>query len=123
IPASMAHRVVDELIQNGRIIRPDAGILSVYETDHGLLIARLAPGGPAARAGLRGPQEVRRFGYRAIDRSKADLITAVDGKPVRSFDDFLSYVESKKPGDKVTLTIVREGKTMNVPLQLDATQD
>jgi S1-C subfamily serine protease len=123
IPASMSHRIVDELIHsNGHLVRADAGILSVYETDHGLLIARLVPNGPAARAGLRGPQEVRRFGYRAIDRSKADLITAVDGKPVRSLDDFLSYIESKKPGDKVTLTIVREGKTMNVPVQLEETQ-
>jgi S1-C subfamily serine protease len=66
--------VVEELIQFGRVIRPDCGIFSVYETEAGLLIARLVPEGPAERAGLRGPKEVvmRRGGfvYRGLDRKR-----------------------------------------------------
>ncbi|HXG11611.1 MAG TPA: trypsin-like peptidase domain-containing protein [Gemmataceae bacterium] len=127
IPSSTARRVVADLIRYGRVIRPDCGIFSVYELERGLLIARLVPGGPAQRAGLRGPEEVlvRRGGvvYRRLDRSKADLIVAVDGKPARSFDDLLSYVESKKPGDLITLTVVREGERLDIPVTLELSRN
>jgi S1-C subfamily serine protease len=123
IPANPARRIVDELIRYGRVIRPDCGIFSVYEVDKGLLIARLVPNGPAERAGLRGPQigVARRggFEYRWVDRSKADLVIAVDGRPVSTLDDLLSYVESKKVGDHVTLTILREGKKKDVEIELE----
>ena len=126
IPASTARRVVDELIRHGYVIRTDCGIFSVYETERGLLIARLDPDGPAARAGLRGPEEqvVRRGGfiYRSVDRSKADLVAAADGRPVKTLDDLLSYVESKKPGGTVVLRVVREGQRMDVPVVLEQTQ-
>jgi S1-C subfamily serine protease len=114
---------VEELILNGRVIRPDCGIFSVYEAEKGLLIARLVPGGPAERAGLHGPQigVARRGGveYRWVDRSKADLVIAVDGHSIRSLDDLLSYVESKKVGDHVTLTILRDGKRQEVDVELE----
>ncbi len=123
IPANTARRVVNELVKYGRIVRPDCGIFSVYELDQGLLIARLAPGGPAQRAGLRGPKEqvVRKGGFifRGIDRSKADLIVAVDGRAVHSMDDLLSYVESKKAGDQIVLTVEREGRRLEVAVTLE----
>jgi S1-C subfamily serine protease len=124
IPAAAARRVVEELIRFGRVVRADCGIVSVFETEQGLLIAKLAPDGPAEKAGLRGPQErvVQRGGfvYRALDRTKADRVVGVDGRSVRSLDDLLSYVESKKPGETVTLKVVREGRTVEVPVELTA---
>jgi S1-C subfamily serine protease len=123
IPANTARRVVDELIQFGRVIRADCGIFAVYEADPGLLIARLAPDGPAERAGLRGPQRVliRRGGvaFQGLDRSRADLVTAVDGHPVRTLDEMLTEVEKKKPGDKVTFRVIREGEPMEVAVELE----
>ncbi len=122
IPAAAARRVVEELIRFGKVMRPDCGIFSVYETDKGLLVNRLVPDGPAERAGLRGPQErvVQRgnFVYRMLDRSKADLIVAVDGRKVKTLDELLGYVESKKPGDRVVLRVVREGEEYDVPIDL-----
>jgi S1-C subfamily serine protease len=122
IPSSVARRVVEELIRNGKIVRPDCGIFNVFETDKGLLVNRLTPGGPAEKAGLKGPQEqlIQRgpLTYRMLDRSKADLIIAIDGRKVRSLDEMLSYVESKKAGDKVTLRIYREGMEIEVPVTL-----
>jgi S1-C subfamily serine protease len=127
IPSNTAHRIVDELIRHGHVIRPECGILSVFETDRGLLINQLARGGAAQRAGLQGPQIVRfqrnGFEYRAIDRSRADLIVAVDDHPVKSLDDLLSYIESKKVGDTVMLTIVRNDKQMQVEVELKQSRD
>ncbi len=122
IPINLAKRVVPELIQHGRVIRPDIGIQRVYETEKGLLIARLAPGGPAEKANLRGPKVVRSrrgvFIVESIDRSAADLIVAVDKKPVESTDDFLRYIEAQKIGDQVELTVIRDGRRINVPVTL-----
>jgi S1-C subfamily serine protease len=123
VPANSVQRIVADLIANGKVQRADIGINAVWETDRGLLIALLNPNGPAAEAGLRGPQEVteRRNGMilRGIDRSKADFIIAADGKRVKTMDELLTYVETKKAGDQVTLTIVREGKRVEMPVTLD----
>lgn len=130
IPVNTIARVVPQLIRSGRVVRPEIGIAKVYETEQGLLIAMLVPGGPAERAGLRGPRVVtqrRRQGpivydYQTVDRQAADLIVAVDNQPVRTGDDFLSIIESKPPGTEVTLTVVREGRRLNVPVQLTAAE-
>lgn len=122
IPINLAKRVVPQLIQHGRVIRPDIGIQRVYETEKGLLIARLTPGGPAEKAGLRGPKitHTRRgvFIVESIDRSAADLIVAVDGKPVDSTDEFLSDIESKPIGSVVELSVIRETRQIKVPVTL-----
>ncbi len=97
IPSNVIARVVPELIANGHVIRPDTGITKVYETDKGLLIAAVQTGGPAEQAGLRGfklTKERKRQGpfvYEAtsIDRNAADIITAVNGQPTLTADDFL----------------------------------
>jgi len=122
IPSSVARRVVDELIRNGKIVRPDCGIASAFETDKGLLVNEVSRDGPAQKAGIRGPlkQIIQRgaFTYTVIDRAKADLIVAVDGHNVRTLDDLLSYVEAKRAGETVKLRVVREGKEIDVPVTL-----
>lgn len=122
IPANLIARVVPQLIRHGRVIRPDIGIQSVYETDLGLLIIRMSPGGPAEEAGLRGPQVTReRRGPIVIqrtDRSAADLIIAVDDQATNTVDDFLGYIEARDPGDRVVLTVVRGNSEIQVPVRL-----
>jgi S1-C subfamily serine protease len=123
VPANTARRVVDELLRFGKVIRADCGIFAVYELEQGLLVARLAPDGAAEKAGLRGPQRVtvRRDGvtYQGVDRSKADLILAVDGKGVKSLEDLLTEVEKKRPGERAVFTILREGKKKDVAVELE----
>ena len=130
IPASTITRFVPQLIEKGRVVRPDLGITRVYETEQGLLIAALAPGGPAEAAGLRGPQ-VRRdrrrqgpFVYESqqLDRAAADLIVAVDGDRITTADQFLSAIESKLPGEQVSITIVRQGQETIVRARLVESQ-
>jgi S1-C subfamily serine protease len=127
IPVNTIARIVPQLVQNGKVLRPDSGVGRVYQTERGLLIATLVPGGAAEKAGLRGPKIVRQrkqqggviYETQSVDRSAADLIVAVDGMPVRTGDDFLTAVEARQPGERVVLTIVREGKTIQVPLKLE----
>lgn len=126
IPASTIALFVPQLIEKGRVIRADIGITRVYETEQGLLIAGLSPGGPAEAAGLRGPQirkERRRRGplvYEStqVDRTAADLIVGVDGVRISTADQFLAAIESKHPGDETSLMIVRQGQETAVRVRL-----
>jgi S1-C subfamily serine protease len=98
------------------------------ETEEGLLVATLAEAGPAEVAGIKGftiVKETRRRGpfvyeQARIDRNSADLIVACDGQKVSNVDDLLNIVEAKRPGDTVTLTIVRGGRTQEVAVRLVA---
>lgn len=121
IPVSLISRVVPQLLKYGRVIRPESGIDKVYQTDKGLLIAEMRQNGPAERAGLRGPRITKSrlpFAMKGEDRTAADLIVAIDEQKVVTAEDFLSYIEGKRPGDEVKLTVVREGRRVAIPLQL-----
>ncbi|MCP4511796.1 MAG: PDZ domain-containing protein, partial [Fuerstiella sp.] len=56
--------------------------------------------------------------FESIDRSAADLIVGVNGKETRKVDEFLSEVESHRPGDTVVLQIIRDGKPIQVEIRL-----
>jgi S1-C subfamily serine protease len=128
IPVGLIARIVPQLIQRGHVVRPDSGITRVFQSERGLLIATMTPGGPAEKAGLRGIRIVRQkrqkgpFVYETenIDRSAADLIVAVDDQPVTTADEFLDLVESKRPGDEVTITVIRQGREQDVRVRLGA---
>ncbi|MBX7166548.1 MAG: trypsin-like peptidase domain-containing protein [Pirellulales bacterium] len=127
IPTTIIERIVPQLIARGRVIRPDVGIARVFETEKGLLIAALTPGGPAERAGLRGPKVERKqrgpFVYERIDRGAADLIVQVDETPVTSADEFLTAVERHEPGEEVLLLFMRDGQRMQVRIRLASSEN
>jgi S1-C subfamily serine protease len=128
IPVDTIKRVAAQLVTNGKVLRPDAGISRVLQTEEGLIIATLVPGGPAERAGLRGFRVVREtkrrgpFTYeeRRIDRSQADTIVAVDGEKVTTADSFLTLVERRRPGEQAVLSVVRDGQLAEIPVTLAA---
>jgi S1-C subfamily serine protease len=128
IPVDTVKRVVPQLLQNGRVIRPDTGITRVYQTEDGLTIATLAPNGPAERAGLRGFRVVREQKRRGpfvvevkrVDRSQADRILAVDGEKVKSADEFLALIERHRPGEEAVIRVLREGHPLDVRVVLGA---
>ena len=128
IPVGTIQRVVPQLIANGRVIRATAGIAHVHPTEVGLVVAALIPGGPAEQAGLRGFRVLREQRQRGaflyertiVDRSYADIITAVAGQPVRSFDDLLTAVEQQEPGDQLRLSILRDSTPRELTLTLAA---
>ena len=56
--------------------------------------------------------------YHQIDRSAADLIMEIDGTPVTKLDEFLDYIDRKKPGDVVDVTVLRENESVIIPIEL-----
>lgn len=130
IPVNTIKRVVPQLIERGRVIRPVIGIASVFESKQGLVIIELVPGGPAERAGLRGFRLTRKkerrgpFVYerQVVDREYADIIVAADGKPVRTGDELMDLVESKKPGERLVVRVLREGRELDVLVMLGSNE-
>ncbi len=122
VPINAIQRILHSLIHNGRVIRADLGITRVYRGNNGLLVLGVSEGGPAERAGIK-PIAVKLLRYgggivRRLDPESADVILAIDGKTVRSVEDLLGEVESHAPGDSVTVTIERGGKTIEVQVKL-----
>ncbi len=126
IPVNRIRQIVPQLIAHGKVIRADIGIVAVKEMDKGLQIVKLNKGGPAEKAGLQGWKTVRRrvtrgplvYDVEREDPSGADVIVDVDGKPVESAAAFLDTIEEHQPGERVVLTILRQGRQLQVPVTL-----
>jgi S1-C subfamily serine protease len=131
IPINTISRVVPLLIQYGKVTRPDIGITQVVQTDKGLRIESLVSGGPAEKAGLQGPRRVRQqrrqgpfiYQYSTLDRAAADVIVALEGKPLKTADEFLNILDGKRPGDVAVVRIIRAGREMDVPVRLEAGEE
>ena len=131
VPVDTLKRVVPDLIANGRYEHPSLGF-NAYEinsdladalklsVEKGLLIAQLQSGGAAEKAGVKGAtQRVRVYGSTLL--IGGDILTAIDDKPMNTTDDMTIYLENnKRPGDTVKLTLLRDGKQMDVTATLDA---
>ena len=119
IPVDEVNRIVTELIRHGAIVRPSLGVALAPDqlTERlgldGVLVMRVDPGGPAARAGLR-PTRRDLLGNVRL----GDLIVAIEDEPLELTEDFFAALEERKPGDEVTLTLVRDGQPVSVPLTL-----
>jgi S1-C subfamily serine protease len=126
IPVASIQRVVPQLIEQGRVIRATSGIVHVHPTEAGLWVAALLPGGPAEQAGLRAFRVLREQRQRGaflyertvVDRGYADIIVAAEGQPVRTFDELMTLVEDRNPGDPFELSILREGQEAKISLRL-----
>ena len=130
IPIDAAKRSITQLLKSGRVEYAYVGITTQdltpalarvlgYPVRQGALVEDVRPGGPGAKAGLRGSSRpVNALGYRDL-RSGGDVIVAIDGKPVRSADDVVRIVSySLKPRGVATFTIVRGGRQRTVAVTL-----
>jgi S1-C subfamily serine protease len=122
VPINAIQRILKPLIEYGRVIRADLGVTRVFKTSEGLLVLSVAEDGPAERAGLQPIRmKVVRYGsvlYRRLDPESADIIVAIDGKPVHNVDELLTEVEAHSPGQVVTVTVLRGGRSVDVPVTL-----
>lgn len=118
VPVDEVNRVVPQLIRHGRLIRPGLGVSFADERVarrlgvEGVLILNVESGGPAAKAGLKPTTQ-----YRG-EIMLGDVITAIGGKKVKSYNDVRDLLDDFKVGDEVVVSINRDGQQMEVPIRL-----
>jgi S1-C subfamily serine protease len=129
VPSNTIARELPTLIQKGTydhpwlgisggLMTPDQGLSAGLPRNYkGVVVGSVQPGSPAEKAGLQGiPQ-----GDISIGQKIGDIITGVDGHPVRTIDDLINYIDLHKTvGDNVVLTISRQGQITNLNLVLSA---
>ena len=128
IPVNTIHRIASILLEKGEVVRGDAGVVQVTETENGLIPSLIDEGGAADLAGLRGGKLVISIGERNgvqyhrrhVQRPEGgfDVIFGVDGVPVKTGEDFITAVEEHAPGETITLNVLRRGQKIELPVVL-----
>ncbi len=132
IPVNKLKRVVPVLIERGRFPHPWLGIeglgYALYPqmaealdlpVSEGLLIAQAYRNSPALRAGIRTATREVIYGRRRL-LIGGDVLTAIDGVPLRTWDDLNAYLQERtEVGQTVTLTLWRDGQRIELPVTLD----
>lgn len=95
-----------------------AAAMGLSSDQQGVLVERVELGSPADRAHLSGSYKLAQVDGRLMPVG-GDVITAIDGRPVTSMEDLRNYIQQAEPGQKVTLTILRDGKQLEVPITLN----
>jgi len=128
VPVDVIKRVVPELIQKGRAAYPWIG-LSVFplvpglpevlglSVDEGLLVIELIRGGPAYDSGLQGPTRKLQIGNIILPVG-GDVILALDGRPVKTSEEFVRLLRKRRPQDVVVLRILRGGRLYDIRVRL-----
>ena len=110
-PTSTAKHVLDSIVTNGHVTRgwigvepnditPEMAEAFKAKPNQGVIVTGIVQGGPAALALLR----------------PGDIITAVNGKPIRNVQEVLSAVSALTPGVAASFTVLREGQTQAMEL-------
>lgn len=114
IPYRLAHRIMQDLIAHGRVLRGYLGI-STVEIDvvtakllnlgelRGLVIENVDPNGPGAKAGLQ----------------RGDILTKIDDKAVSGVRSAMDIIAETKPGTKIPLFFIRQGKQEKVQIEVE----
>jgi len=128
VPVNTAKRVVNELIQFGKVRRGwiDATVVQLFPSlvryaklpvDAGLLVSRTKRGGLAEKAGLRQGSDPVQYG-RSVIYLGGDIITSVNGLKTKTLADLYASLEASKPGDAVKVEIIRAGQTLVLQMTL-----
>ena len=131
VPAETAQRVASDLIQYGKVnrgviqaslVQLNSSIADCARLDiaAGVLVSETEKGGNAERAGIKAGTQAVRYGTRSpqIIYLGGDIITGIDSIKVASLADYFSALESKRPGDTVSVTVHRGRRDIQIKLQL-----
>lgn len=120
VAVDIVNNIVPTVIRHGKIVQPGIGVTLVDERIvkrlglEGILILNVIRGGPADQAGLRSTTKNRG------EINLGDIITAVAGTKVKTFEDMRSELERFQVGSEVIFTILRNGEKHEVPIRLTA---
>jgi len=121
VPMDTVNRIVPELIKHGKLIRPGLGVSLVPDAMvmrwgiKGVVIGKVARGGAADKAGLKGARETLNGRVEL-----GDVIVAVGGRSVATVDDLMDVMEDHRVGDQVTVEVVRGNRREKIPITLQA---
>ena len=130
VPSETAIRGVSDLIRYGKVQRGriDATMIQLnasianyagIDVSTGILISEIEKGGNAEKAGLKGGTKAAYYGSRrSIIYLGGDVITKIDNITIDSLADYYSALESKKPGEQVTVVVRRNKKNVTLKLTL-----
>jgi S1-C subfamily serine protease len=114
IPINMAKTSIDQIVQHGSVKRGQLGVViqdltpelasafNIGEDQQGVLIAQVQPDSSAEKAGIK----------------PGDVVISVAGKPVKSSAELRNEIGQRRIGDKVAVTILRDGKTRSLTTQV-----
>lgn len=136
IPINTVKRFIPDLIKYGRAQYPWMGVSVIALSPRlaqvlnlpvasGLMVVQTYPGGAAAQAGLKGGNQRVYLGHYEIILG-GDIILAVDGQEVRTENDLINYLETrKKVGDTLQLTVLKggQGQPVQINVRLMAQRD
>ena len=126
IPINTAKGILPSLIAGQAVQRPWVGISGINLTpilaeqlglsaNEGILVREAVANGPAAAAGIRGgPND---------QPASGDVVRAIDGQPVRRVSDLVAAIDRRQVGETVSVTIIRNGEELAVPVVLGAFPD
>ncbi|MEA2492299.1 MAG: hypothetical protein QOJ29_210 [Thermoleophilaceae bacterium] len=128
IPIDSVKRSLDELRATGHVdyaylgvstatLYPQLAQVLNLAADHGAILERIVPGGPADKAGLKAGTQ--KFTFQGLDVHRGgDVVTAVDGRPVRLDNDLGRILDGYRPGQTTTLSVVRGTQRRTVTVKL-----
>jgi S1-C subfamily serine protease len=130
IPVTSVRYSLDQLRADGKVDYAYLGVTSesLYPqlaehlnlgVDSGALVTDVVNGSPADKAGLKGSTGETTFQLQHV-KTGGDVIAAVDGKIVHASNELSELIAAHKPGDVVTLTVIRDGAQHNVQVTLGA---
>jgi len=134
VPVNTAKRIVADIMQYGRVRKPDLGVSGIplsrlgpqlikvlaLPLNEGYMVVKAIPGASADKAGIRGANEQVEIG-RYIFPVGGDIITKIDGQEVRQQDDIDHVLNSKNVGDQVQVEVMRGGRRQTFTVQLAET--
>jgi S1-C subfamily serine protease len=131
VPIDSAKRSLNQLLVSGHVAYAYLGMQTEdltpaiakafgFPADHGAIVSAVSNGGPAAAAGLRAGHRIVIWQHQQLTLG-GDAIIAIDGTTVRSSDDVARLIaERMVPGEAAWFTVIRDGKTVVIPITLGA---
>ncbi len=128
VPINTAVRSMGQLKANGKVtyawmgvglqtLTSDVASTFNVKTQGGALVESVSPGSPAAKAGIKGgDRQVTVQGQQFT--VGGDVIVKVDDTPIKTADELIAFLGTKKPGDTVTVTVERNGQTQDIKVTL-----
>ena len=133
VPVKTARRVVNDLLKYGKVRRGTIKISPVQMTssiaqyanlplNYGILVSKVEKGSNAEKYGLKGGTKAVQYGSRFNSTTiylGGDIITEIDGIEIRTYADYTSALEAKRPNDEVSVKVFRDGQIVRLKIVLD----